>query len=665
MAETKGKTSRAIGIDLGTTFSCVAVYKDGRPEIIVNAEGQRTTPSVVGFDEDWKRYVGTIAEYIIEQDPKRGIFGSKRAIGRGFDDRELQKAIKNFPFEMVRWDRNNNCETNTVAISETDNVKVKIKSADGSVKYYEPAEISAMILSYLKESAENVLGHKVEKGVITVPAYFNDNQRSKTRVAAQIAGFKDIRLVNEPKAAAMAYGHNIFSSDSTKGKAQTIMVFDLGGGTFDVTIMKFEDPTSEGSIAEVLATDGDTFTGGMDFDDAIFEYAMKDFFNKNPSVKPEDISPNAKRRLRIACENAKRLLSSMNEATISVNFFHEKINLLVKISRPRFNDLCKKLFDKCIDKVKGCIMEYAKVSADYDDDGFLRNEDSNLIYEYKSKIDRVLMIGGSSRIPRIRERLVEFFGASKIDDSINPDEAVALGAAFQAALLADDADLDPSKSILLLDSTPLNISIETAGGIAHTMIAKGTTYPIKKTETFTTYSDNQPSVTIRIFEGVRPRVEHNRLIGNFNLDGIQPAPRGVPQIEITCSIDHDGILKIDAVDKATNKAESLTVTNFKATMTEEEIQKMVEEEEKYRETDRLFKEKMEAKQMFENGLYASKSAVEKSQMSDADKQNILNKIKEHEDWLNSNPDADKEEYERRTKEIQELFGAGMQQPPSA
>ncbi|KAG0441225.1 Heat shock like protein [Dictyocoela muelleri] len=660
--ENRDKTSKAIGIDLGTTYSCVAVYKNGQPEVIVNTDGQRTTPSVVAFGDDKRRYVGNVAEYMAGKDPKKGIFGSKRAIGRGFDDKELQHAIKNFPFEMVRWDRDRNCETSTAVAdsNEVDNVRIKVKFND-EVKYYEPAEISGHILSHLKGCAESVLGHKIEKGVITVPAYFNDNQREKTKVAALIAGFKDVRLVNEPKAAAMAYGHGICTSDPSRQRAQTVMVFDLGGGTFDVTIMKFEKPTEEGSVAEVLATDGDTFLGGMDFDNLIYDYCLNMFLKQNPSIKKDDIKPKAMRRLRTACEKAKRLLSSSNETTVSVDCFYGEDSLDVVISRVKFNDLCKKLFDKCMEKVKGCLLEYGKSNADYNPDGFLRNCDMSVVNQMKNQIDRVLMIGGSSRIPKIREMLSDFFGAHKIDDSVNPDEAVALGAAFQAALLADDADLKPSESLLLLDAIPLNISIETAGGVAHTMIPKNTTIPINKSETFTTYSDNQPAVTINIYEGTRPKVADNHLIGSFMLDGIQPAPRGVPQIEVTCEINHDGILVVRAVDKGTNNQKELTVSNVKGRLSQDEINKMIEEEEKYKEADRIFNERITAKNSFESQLYSAKSIIEKSQVPQGVKDNILNSIKAHEDWLNANPEADKSEYERRSKEIQDLITSSMQQ----
>ncbi|KAG0420099.1 Heat shock like protein [Dictyocoela roeselum] len=657
----KEKTSKAVGIDLGTTYSCVAVYKNGQPEVIVNTDGQRTTPSVVAFGDDKRRYVGNVAEYMAGKDPKKGIFGSKRAIGRGFDDKELQHAIQNFPFDMVRWDRDRNCETSTVADqNEVDNVRIKVQFKD-EVKYYEPAEISGHILSHLKSCAESVLGHNIEKGVITVPAYFNDNQREKTKVAALIAGFKDVRLVNEPKAAAMAYGHGLFTADPARRKAQTVMVFDLGGGTFDVTIMRFEEPNEEGSVAEVLATDGDTFLGGMDFDNLIFDYCLNMFLKQNPSIKKSDIKPKAMRRLRTACEKAKRLLSSSTETTVSVDCFHGEDSLDVVISRVKFNDLCKRLFEKCMEKVKGCLLEFGKSTADYNPDGFLRNCNMSVVNEMKNKIDRVLMIGGSSRIPRIREMLSEFFGGHKIDDSVNPDEAVALGAAFQAALLADDADLKPCESLLLLDAIPLNISIETAGGVAHTMIPKNTTIPINKSETFTTYSDNQPAVTINIYEGTRPKVADNHLIGSFMLDGIQPAPRGVPQIEVTCEINHDGILVVRAVDKGTNNQKELTVSNVKGRLSQDEINKMIEEEEKYKEADKMFNERIKAKQTFEGQLYSAKSVIEKSQTPQEIKDNILNKLKEHENWLNANPEADKNEYERRSKEIQDLISSQFQQ----
>ncbi|KAF7684526.1 Heat shock like protein [Astathelohania contejeani] len=653
----KKKTSTAIGIDLGTTYSCVAGYINGKLEVIPNSDGERTTPSVVAFDENERRLIGSAAQSIMSVDAKNVFYDVKRMIGRGYDDPKLSRALKNWPFEVVRYDNVRKCEVGTPSDKDTvDNIKIKCTRS--GLKYYDPVEISSFILNGLKKAAEAKLGHSIDAGCITVPAHFNDNQREKTKIAATVAGFKNVRLLNEPTAAAMAYGYGRSKDEAANQKEETILVFDLGGGTFDVSILRFEAASEEGGIAEVITTDGDTFLGGVDFDNALFDYAMQSFFKSNPSIKPEKITDKAKRRLRTACEKAKRSLSNATSAYIDIDCFCSDIDFKLNVTRSNFENLCAPYFRRCAERVRGCLLGLVKQSTNYTADGTLITGpgDENIIQQQKDKINKVILVGGSSRVPKIREDLEKMFGASKLCYSIHPDEAVALGAAYQAAMLAGDADLKASDTILLLDTVPLNIGIETAGGVSTTIIPRKTTIPTKMKQVFTTASDNQSTVSIVIFEGNRAMTKDNHKLGEFNLSGIPPAPAGVPQIEVTCDVDNNGILTVEAVDLQTKNKQKISVESLRGKgFSQEDIDKMVEDAKKYEEVDRLFREKMDARNELERNMNAISTLVENNKgLDEAIKDNIKNKITEIRNWVESNPGATKEDYESKNKEVMEL-----------
>jgi len=424
--------------------------------------------------------------------------------------------------------------------------------------------------------------------------------------------------------------------------------------------LKFEPPSEEGAIAEVLCTDGDTHLGGVDFDNQVYDYCLKAFIRENSSkgANLNDITDRSKRRLRAQCEKVKKRLSNTTSTFLDVPFFHKELSLKVQITRSTFNMLCSNLFNKCMDRVRGCLLERAGGSPNYTN-GLLQAtaNDNNLIENAKQQINKVIMVGGSSRVPEIRKMVEGMFGSNKLDFSVHPDEAVALGAGYQAVLLAADADLDASQSILLLDTVPLNLSIETAGGVATTIIKKSTTIPYNHTETFTTYADNQTSVTINVFEGNRPMVKDNHMVGTFNLHGISPAPRGVPKISVTLDVDNNGILTVTAKDEATNNSEKLTVTNMKGRLSQEEIDQMIKDAAKFEESDKKHLEKITARNNLENHIYTVKSLAEKA----PNKDELLAKLKEHEDWLMTNPNAEKEEYENKLNEIQEIMKSAMPQ----
>lgn len=656
MEEKRKKTSRAIGIDLGTTYSCVANLSNGELTVIPNKDGDRITPSVVAYDGK-TRVVGTPAVHKMSVASQNVVYDAKRFIGRSFDDDKLVNHLSKYPFKTVRWDNERKCETSVPDPEAKDNIRVMI-DREGKPYPYAPVEISGGVLSYLKTCAEEKLGHEIDSVVITVPAHFNDSQKNRTKEAGTIAGFKKIRLLNEPTAAALAYAFEKIKKESGKNSGattETVLVFDFGGGTLDVTVISF-DIGGDGSapFAEVIGIAGDTFLGGVDFDNILYDYFMKVWDSKKISGEIKD---RQKRRLRLACEKAKRTLSTTDVANIDIECFVGEVDFTCTITRAKFNELCSKLFQKCINIVRGALLDCAKIETNKSGDAMIDINDNRIskaLNEQKSSINKVILVGGSSRIPKIREMLSSEFGERKLCYGIHPDEAIAMGAAYQAAIIADDADLSDSQSLFLLDVCPLNISIETAGGIATTLVTKNSTYPIKQTQTFTTYSDNQTAVTINIYEGLRQMAKDNHLVGTFTLSGIPPAPRGVPQIEVTVEVDYNGIIVVTATDKGTSRSEKLTVTDDKTKFTKEDIERMAADAQKFKEQDEKDFKVAQARNDCEAVILSSITTINQSGLPQESKDNIINELKEKENWLMSNPKATLEEYEKVKSSVMEL-----------